>query len=229
MEKEEKTTGYLKWLSAGLTGLLLGACLALMLLAGIVIGRSQAANSLPTPTRYVPHYSTPTDTPVPSETPIPLVTITVTDAAVNFDQAFGDADQAAQNGDLDQAQQLFLALLAQTNDLSKTAEIYGRLGDIKMNQGHSSLASAYYDKQYALQKAPLTLMKMADAYSESGNLIKAESGYMELLNWPNKEADSYLEDAREKLKFVRLMLGTPIATTPETGQPNIHPAYTPKP
>jgi WD40 repeat protein len=227
MDKETKSTGCLQWLGAGVAGLLLGVCLALAVTSGIVIGRSQVAISTYTPTLYIKLFLTATSTPDSTSTPVPTRALTIAATAESFEQAIEEAGQLAQNGEFSKAQQQLTALLDQTNDLSKIADIYGMLGDLEIEQGHSRLATGYYDKQYAIQKTPATLLKLADTYNESGNLRKAESAYIELLNWPNKEADSYQEEARQKLQFVRLMLGTPIATPTSEGTTFQHPEITP--
>lgn len=202
----------LKWVAFGLLGLALGACLALVSAAGLLFFRASGRLVAGSPASVVTGQPT-LASPPGSATAALKTTSTPSPADAEFNRKLEEAEAALESGDLARARDLLTPLLDQTSDPAALARINGDLGDLGMQLGRYRLASGYYEQQYAYERTPEVLIKLADSCTISGKLEEADRRYQELLDWSGSDADPYREQAKEALVHVRDMLGTQVPTT----------------
>lgn len=186
MEDTKKSTTKI-WITYGLAGFLLGACLVSLLAIGMIAYES--AN------------------PPPTQTPIPTPTI-ATDAIL---------DQAYQALYVDQNPQLALDILephleefANPDELVKALEY---LGNAELGLGHYQLATVYFERMLQISPTPENYMMLARIYDAGGDLEKAVEYYTIYLN---SDSTSLTEEIRtmvqERIDQIQLILTGPPPT-----------------
>jgi len=186
MEDTKKSTTRI-WITYGLAGFLLGACLVSLLAVGMVAYES--AN------------------PLPTQTPIPTPTI-ATQALL---------DQAYQALYVDGNPQLALDILephleefANPDELGKALEY---LGNAELSLGHYQLATVYYERMLLISPTPENYMILARVYDAGGDLEKAVEYYTIYLN---SDSTSLTEEIRtivqERIEQIQQILTEPPPT-----------------
>jgi len=153
MDDTKKTTTKV-WITYGLVGFLLGACLVSLSAVGLVA--YETAN------------------PPPTQTPLPTPTIAA-EAILN------EANQNLYENPLQVLEMLepHLEEFTDTNDLARALWY---MGSAEMQLGHNQLATVYFERLIQVSPTPENYMTLARIYDAAGDLEKAVGYYIIYLN-----------------------------------------------
>lgn len=180
MEDIKKSTAKI-WITYGVVGFLLGACLVSVSAVGLVAYES--AN------------------PPPTQTPNPTPTIA---AQAMLDQAY----QALYvNRDLQLVLDTLEPHLDEITNPDELVTALEYLGNAELGLGHYRFATVYFERMLQISPTPENYMMLARIYDAGGDLEKAAEYYIIYLN---SDAPSLTDDIRimleERLDQIQLIL-----------------------
>ncbi len=175
------------------SGLLIGACLALTAACVILLGARRVSPGMAA-----------TVTPLVS-TRIARATSTPMGAASTM---LIEAEALLRDGDPQASIELLSPWL---NELIREDRVraYDLMGQAELELGHPGLAGSCFDRAYELEPTVERLYEAALGYDLGGDEDRALARYLELVAWEGEKADPYRDFATARIDHLRLLLGTP--------------------
>lgn len=185
MEYTKKTTTKKLWITYGLAGFLLGACLVSLSTVGLIA--YQTAN------------------PPPTHTPIPSPTLAAQALLADAYQVLGQNPQKA----LD----ILEPHLDEFVNPDELALALTYLGNAQLNLGHYQLATVYFERLIQVSPTPENYMTLARIYDAGGDIEKAAEYYLIYLNSDDPALTDDLRGMlQERIDQIQLILTGPTPT-----------------
>lgn len=184
MEDTKKTAAKL-WITYGLAGFLLGACLVSLSTVGLIA------------------YAT--ANPPPTQTPLPTPTIATSALLGQAYNTFYENPQKV----LD----ILEPHLEEFTDPEELAKALEYLGTAELNLGHYQLATVYFERLIQVSPSPQNYMLVARVYDAGGDLEKALANYLLYLNSDDPAlTDDLRTMVQERVDHLQSILTSPAPT-----------------